>query len=156
MHIVCLVVHGWGVRLQHDAALAAALQVLRFCWDTEDARQSGMCVMFACNDIQGMGCVFDIYVCCCMISTWAGCLYPHGWRLQSTQVDITPHPCGYHTPPMWISHPTHWISHPTHVDITPHPWSDYSCAVHVMKLVPLLSNRHLQYTRRMSFTFVIV
>jgi opacity protein-like surface antigen len=35
------VMKGWGVSIQHDAALAAALQVLRFCWDTEDARQSG-------------------------------------------------------------------------------------------------------------------
>jgi hypothetical protein len=44
------VLHGWGVRLQHDAALAAALQVLRFCWDTEDARQSGMsCVSLVTN-----------------------------------------------------------------------------------------------------------
>jgi hypothetical protein len=55
------VLHGWGVRLQHDAALAAALQVLRFCWDTEDARQSGM---WRVRYGQGNCCVFDIYVCC--------------------------------------------------------------------------------------------
>jgi hypothetical protein len=35
------VLKSWGVVIQHDAALAAALQVLRFCWDTDDARQSG-------------------------------------------------------------------------------------------------------------------
>lgn len=35
------VLEAWGVTIRHDAALAAALQVLRFCWDTEDARQSG-------------------------------------------------------------------------------------------------------------------
>lgn len=37
------VLKSWGVVIHHDAALAAALQVLRFCWDTEDARQSGGC-----------------------------------------------------------------------------------------------------------------
>jgi hypothetical protein len=35
------VLKSWGVAIHNDAALAAALQVLRFCWDTEDARQSG-------------------------------------------------------------------------------------------------------------------
>jgi hypothetical protein len=35
------VLREWGVVIRHDAALAAALQVLRFCGDTEDARQSG-------------------------------------------------------------------------------------------------------------------
>jgi hypothetical protein len=35
------VLAAWGVVLRHDAALAAGLQVLRYCWDTEDARQSG-------------------------------------------------------------------------------------------------------------------
>jgi hypothetical protein len=35
------VLHSWGVTVTHDAALAAALQVLRLCWDTEDVRQSG-------------------------------------------------------------------------------------------------------------------
>jgi hypothetical protein len=35
------VLSAWGVVLRHDAALAAGLQVLRYCWDTEDARQSG-------------------------------------------------------------------------------------------------------------------
>jgi hypothetical protein len=35
------VLAAWGVVLRHDAALAAGLQVLRYCWDTEDAQQSG-------------------------------------------------------------------------------------------------------------------
>lgn len=35
------VLREWGVVIRHDAALAAALQVLRFCGDTEDARRSG-------------------------------------------------------------------------------------------------------------------
>ncbi|WIA37747.1 hypothetical protein OEZ86_014624 [Tetradesmus obliquus] len=38
------VLAAWGVVLRHDAALAAALQVLRYCWDTEDAWQSGLLV----------------------------------------------------------------------------------------------------------------
>ncbi|KAF8058419.1 hypothetical protein HT031_005543 [Scenedesmus sp. PABB004] len=38
------VLGAWGVRLRHDAALAAALQVLRYCSDTDDARQSGLLV----------------------------------------------------------------------------------------------------------------
>jgi hypothetical protein len=35
------VLAAWGVVLRHDAALAAGLQVLRYCWDTGDACQSG-------------------------------------------------------------------------------------------------------------------
>jgi hypothetical protein len=49
------VCRAWGVAMRHDAALAAALQVLRLCWDTEDARQSGGCCAAGCVCVGGGG-----------------------------------------------------------------------------------------------------
>lgn len=65
---VLQVLKAWGVGVQHDAALAAALQVLRFCWDTEDARQSGA-------DSGGFGWLF-VGGCseACMRVDWAVCI----------------------------------------------------------------------------------
>jgi hypothetical protein len=105
------VLAAWGVVLRHDAALAAGLQVLRYCWDTEDARQSGepACHAYHADTVAWHGmCSEYLHLACCdsvalllghrrCTTRWWGtnsscadmpCVACHAWHMPTCGVNI--------------------------------------------------------------------